>query len=66
MKGSGKTNKSFSKRLRVTKRGKILARKSDGKYKAKDSGRKQQAGKKTRHLVLSQKIIDLNLPFSGL
>ena len=66
MKGGGKTNKSFSKRLRVTSRGKILARKAgQNHFNSKASGRNQQAGNRTSVLKLSQKTIDLNMPFSG-
>jgi ribosomal protein L35 len=39
-----KTNKSYSKRLKITKNGKILARKTgQNHFNAKESGRKQLA-----------------------
>lgn len=42
-----KTNKSYTKRIKVTKNGKILARKSgQSHYNAKESRRKQQLAKK--------------------
>ena len=42
-----KTNKSFTKRLKVTKNGKILARKpGQSHYNAKESRRKEQLVKK--------------------
>ncbi len=51
-----KTNKSYSKRLKVTKNGKILARKS-GKdhFNAKQSGSKQMEGKRTMELQMKNK-----------
>ena len=62
-----KTNKSFSKRLRVTRRGKILARKAgQNHFNAKASGRSQLAGKRKRNIKLGQKILDLNLPYSNI
>jgi len=43
-----KTNKSFLKRLKVTKNGKILARATgQGHFNAKESGRKQLAKGRT-------------------
>ncbi len=66
MKNGGKTNKSFSKRLRVTRSGKIMARKAgQNHFNSKASGRSQQAGNRTSILKLGQKVIDLNMPFSG-
>jgi len=42
-----KTNKSILKRIKITKNGKILARKSgQSHYNAKESRRKTQLGKK--------------------
>ncbi|OHB17533.1 MAG: hypothetical protein A2749_00455 [Parcubacteria group bacterium RIFCSPHIGHO2_01_FULL_45_26] len=61
----GKTNKSFTKRLRITSRGKVLARKAGrNHFNSKASGRNQQAGKRTSILKLGQKTISLNLPFT--
>lgn len=42
-----KTNKSYAKRLRVTKNGKVLVRKpGQNHFNAKESRRKTQLGKK--------------------
>ncbi len=51
-----KTNKSYSKRLKVTKNGKILARKI-GKchFNAKKSGSKQMEGKRIVKISMSNK-----------
>jgi len=51
-----KTNKSYSKRLKITKNGKILARKT-GKdhFNAKQSGSKQMEGKRTVELHMKNK-----------
>jgi len=58
----GKTNKSFSKRLRITRTGKIIARAADGKYKARDSRNKQLGRKRRRLFPMSAKDITLNMP----
>ncbi len=51
-----KTNKSYSKRLKVTKTGKILARKSgQNHFNAKQSGSKQMEGKRTIELHMKNK-----------
>lgn len=51
-----KTNKSFSKRLKVTKNGKILGRKpGQNHFNAKARRRKQLAGKRLVSFVLSNK-----------
>ena len=43
-----KTNKSFSKRLRVTKTGKIIGRKAgQNHFNSKESGRSQQGKNRT-------------------
>jgi len=48
-----KTNKSFSKRLKVTKNGKILRRKAGGNhFNAKERRVKQLNKKRTLHLVM--------------
>lgn len=50
-----KTNKSFSKRLKVTKNGKVLARKPGFNHNnAKQTGRKQLSGKKMANFPMSQ------------
>ena len=51
-----KTNKSYSKRLKVTKSGKILARKSgQNHFNAKQKRTKQLAGKKTVNFAMTGK-----------
>lgn len=53
-----KTNKSYTKRLRVTKNGKILARaKGQNHFNAKESRRKQLAKKRTVGFSMSNKAI---------
>ena len=50
-----KTNKSFSKRLKVTKNGKVLGRKPGFNHNnAKQSGRTQLNGKKMSEFPMSQ------------
>ena len=51
-----KTNKSFSKRLRVTKNGKVLARApGQNHFNAKESRTKRLARKKTTTLNITNK-----------
>ncbi len=51
-----KSNKSFTKRLRVTKNGKVLARKAGGNhYNAKESRSTQLNRKRNRTMTLSKK-----------
>jgi len=51
-----KTNKSYSKRLKVTKTGKIIARKSgQNHFNAKQTGAKQMESKKTTRLDIKNK-----------
>jgi ribosomal protein L35 len=51
-----KTNKSFLKRLKITKNGKILGRKPGfNHFNAKQKRTKQLAGKKTRIFVMTNK-----------
>ncbi|MDO8183510.1 MAG: 50S ribosomal protein L35 [bacterium] len=51
-----KTNKSLTKRLKLTRRGKILARKSgQNHFNAKSSRGKQLAGKRARPIIMSQR-----------
>jgi len=58
-----KTNKSLSKRLKITKTGKILARKAGkGHFNAKQKRTKQLAGKKLVHFNLKKKNISRFLP----
>lgn len=52
-----KTNKSYTKRLRVTKNGKILARaKGQNHFNAKASGGKRRAKRAAVSLALSKRI----------
>ena len=61
-----KTNKSFTKRLRVTKNGKIMARKpGQNHFNAKQSGEKRLARKRTVSLKLAKRITRRFLPKSG-
>ncbi len=51
-----KTNKSYSKRLRVTKNGKIIARKpGQNHFNAKESGNERRAKKRTTTLKMTNK-----------
>ncbi len=52
-----KTNKSYKKRLKVTKNGKVLARrKGQCHFNAKESGTKRRAKKRMQSLNLSQRV----------
>jgi ribosomal protein L35 len=52
-----KTNKSYAKRLKVTKKGKVLSRKpGQNHFNAKESRRRSQLGKKRgENFVISNK-----------
>jgi ribosomal protein L35 len=51
-----KTNKAFTKRIRVTKKGKLLVRKSGGShFNAKESRRKQLKRKTLVKIKMSNK-----------
>lgn len=53
-----KTNKSFTKRLKVTKNGKILARKTgQNHFNSKESRRSQLAKKRSANFPMSNKDI---------
>ena len=61
-----KTNKSFSKRLRLTKNGKLLGRKpGKNHFNAKASRSKQLAGKRWSPFVLSNQNLGKYLPYGG-
>jgi len=48
---SAKTNKSFTKRLKITRRGKIVARKpGQNHFNAKESRHTQMSGRRSQHL----------------
>ncbi len=58
-----KTNKSFSKRLKVTKNGKIMARKPGlNHFNAKMSRTSELNKKRTQKVILSSKTIQRFLP----
>jgi ribosomal protein L35 len=60
---SQKTNKSFTKRLRVTKTGKVLGRKAGfNHFNAKQRRVKQLAGKVPQVITLTKKVVQQNLP----
>lgn len=52
-----KTNKSYTKRIRVTKRGKLVARKSgQDHFNAKERGRTKGNKRRAVSLILGKKI----------
>lgn len=52
---SGKTNKSFSKRLKVTKNGKVQSRKAGGNhFNAKESGVKKHKRGRVQNFDMGQ------------
>lgn len=58
-----KTNKSFSKRLKLTRKGKILARKAGhGHFNAKESRRKNLKKQSTQTFRMSNKDISREFP----
>ena len=60
-----KTNKSFSKRLKLTKNGKIISRKPGfNHFNAKQSRKTQLAGRKGKNFVIKNKPKSHLLPFS--
>ncbi|OGI62670.1 hypothetical protein A2818_00995 [Candidatus Nomurabacteria bacterium RIFCSPHIGHO2_01_FULL_40_12] len=60
-----KTNKSYSKRLRVTKNGKIISRKPGfNHFNAKQSRTSQLAGRKGRNFIIKNKPKSHLMPFS--
>ena len=64
MKGM-KTNKSYSKRLKLTKNGKILSRKPGfNHFNAKQSRTTQLAGRKGQNFVIKNKPKSHLLPFN--
>lgn len=61
---SNKTNKSFTKRIKVTKNGKLKVRRAGfNHFNAKQSRSTQLAGKRSADLNISKKAIQHNLPF---
>jgi ribosomal protein L35 len=64
MKGM-KTNKSYSKRLKLTKNGKMISRKPGfNHFNAKKTRNKELAGKKGQNFVMKNKPKSHLLPFS--
>jgi ribosomal protein L35 len=64
MKGM-KTNKSYSKRLKLTKNGKVLSRKPGfNHFNAKQSRTTELAGKKRQNFVIKNKPKSHLLPFN--
>lgn len=60
---SSKTNKSFTKRLKVTRNGKIMARKAGfNHFNARQRRVSQLAGKKPIEITLTPQVINRNLP----
>ena len=60
-----KTNKSYSKRLKLTKNGKILSRKPGfNHFNAKQSRTTQLAGRKGRNFIIKNKPKSHLMPFS--
>ena len=60
---SKKTNKSVSKRVKVTRNGKLITRtKGHGHYNSKKSGRERQADRRADSLNLTPKQMQENLP----
>ena len=60
-----KTNKSFSKRLKITKNGKIISGKPGfNHFNAKQSRSKQLAGRKGRNFIIKNKPKSHLLPFN--
>ena len=61
-----KTNKSFTKRIKVTKNGKMIARKpGQNHFNARQSGQQRLARKRTQELSLSKRITRRFLPRTG-
>jgi len=60
-----KTNKSYTKRLKITKKGKIIARKPGfNHFNAKQSRTTQLAGRKGKNFKIKNKPKSHLLPFS--
>jgi len=60
-----KTNKSLSKRLKITGTGKLMARVAgQNHFNAKAKRTKQLAGRKNVEFKLTPKLLSKNLPFA--
>lgn len=61
-----KTNKSYTKRIKVTKNGKLIARRpGQNHFNARESGEQRLARKKPQQLSYSKRITRRFLPKSG-
>ncbi len=61
-----KTNKSYSKRIKVTKNGKLVARRpGQNHFNAKQSGQKRLQRKRTQLLNYSKRVTRRFLPGTG-
>lgn len=61
-----KTNKSYTKRIKVTKNGKLIARKpGQNHFNARQSGEQRLRRKRTQNLSLSKRVTRRFLPKSG-
>lgn len=61
-----KTNKSYTKRIKVTKNGKLVARRpGQNHFNAKESGTQRLNRKRTQTLTLSKRITRRFLPGTG-
>jgi ribosomal protein L35 len=61
-----KTNKSYTKRLKVTKKGKLIGRKPGfNHFNAKQSRTSQLAGRKGQEFIMKSKAKSHLLPFSN-
>lgn len=61
-----KTNKSYTKRIKVTKNGKLVARRpGQNHFNARQTGQQRLRRKRTQTLTLSKRITRRFLPKSG-
>lgn len=61
-----KTNKSFTKRIKVTKNGKLVARRpGQNHFNARQTGQQRLRRKRTQILTMSKRITRRFLPKSG-
>lgn len=61
-----KTNKSYTKRVKVTKNGKIVARKpGQNHFNARQTGQQRLRRKRTQLLSLSKRVTRRFLPATG-
>ncbi len=61
-----KTNKSFTKRIKVTRNGKLVARKpGQNHFNAKQTGRQRLARKRTQVISLDKRVTRRFLPKTG-